>query len=247
MEYVMQVKNLTYTKNNTTILKNVDFNLQKRDMVALLGTNGSGKSTLLELLYKHNVKNIKLYKNLTMDYITSSFNFSSDTVYELLLCDSSVTKSNVDKLAKTFGVSRILMCRPSTLSYGMQCLVHLMEFLVKPSDILLIDSILDSLDFDLREKVFKYLRKLNREQNITIVYATENSNDILSFSKLMLLNQGELVYYGKMEDSFLRDELWKKCSIPYPFEVELSKKLKYYGLLDKNILNIDKLVQTIWK
>lgn len=164
-----------------------------------------------------------------------------------MLNSDDIKKSDVDKLAKTLGVIDILDCKPSTLSYGLQCLVHLMEALIIPCDVLLLDDLLDGLDLALREKVFKYLKKLNRDKNVTIIYATQNSNDILYFKKLIMLNQGKLVYYGKIEDSFLNDELWRSCSISYPFEVELSKKLKYYGLVDKNILSIDKLVNTLWK
>lgn len=246
MESLIQVKKLKYIKNDNLILNNVTFNVNHGDFISLLGTNGSGKSSLLKLLYKHNLKNIKVCNDITVDYVTSSFTFSSDTVYELLL-NEDINKCDIDKLAKVFGVSDILKCRPSTLSYGMQCLVHLMEVLIQPSDLLLLDNILDGIDLELRKKVFKYLKKITSKKNITVIYATNHSDDILYFSKLMLLNQGHLVYFGKMEDSLLDDELWKSCFIPYPFEIELSKKLKYYGLLDKNVLSIDKLVKMLWK
>lgn len=245
MENIIEVNHLTCQIEEKLILNDITFSLKKGDFLCIVGAIGSGKSTLERLLFSNTNKKIKIDKNLKMEYIPPIFPLEGDTVYQYLETTKSIEKIN--DLAKQLGILKYLDCKPSTLSYGIQCLLQLMKSLLKNPDVLFLDSILDGLDTLSREKILKFLKKLNCTEHITIIYATENTNDLLFFKKIMILNQGSLYYFGTLAKAFSSDEIWKNSNLPYPFEVELSKKLKYYGLVDEPLFSIDKLVNTLWK
>ena len=46
---ILEVKNIYYEKDNTTILNDISFNVEKGDCISIIGSSGSGKSTLLKL------------------------------------------------------------------------------------------------------------------------------------------------------------------------------------------------------
>ena len=50
MEKLLEMKNITKSFNGVTVLHNVDFSLDKGEVVALCGENGAGKSTLVKIL-----------------------------------------------------------------------------------------------------------------------------------------------------------------------------------------------------
>lgn len=245
MENIIEVSNLTYKMKTKVILKDITFTLREGDIFCIIGPTGSGKSTLGKLLVRDTSNQIKISQKTKKEYVTPTFNCKGDTVYEYV--DSTVSKEEVKRCAKELGIIEYLDCRPSTLSYGIQCLLQLLKALLQHPDILILDSILDSVDALTREKVIKYLKKMNRIDHTTIIYITENIEDILFFKKIMILNNGYIQYYGTLESSLKKEDIWRDSHLSYPFEIELSKKLKYYGLVDKPLLSIDKLVDTLWK
>ena len=122
-----------------------------------------------------------------------------------------------------------------------------MEALLVNPDVLIIDSLLDGLSMPLHDKVLKFLKSLNYKKNITIIYITENISDALLFRKIAIISDGTIVYNGTLKKSFIDLNIWKKAGLELPFEIELSKKLEYYGLVDGPIFSVDKLVDKLWK
>ena len=90
------------------------------------------------------------------------------------------------------------------------------------------------------------MKKLNKEEKLTILVTTNNLEDSLYGKELVLLDKN-IILKEKINKAFDNEEVFKKCNLEMPFMASLSHKLKYYGLVDKVILKMDKMVNELWK
>ena len=97
------------------------------------------------------------------------------------------------------------------------------------------------------EEATKIIKKLKTIENLTIIYCSTNLNIANEFDNMYIINRGELVLSGKTKDVLLEDSLLNKLGLELPFENDLSIKLKYYDLLNDVELNINRMVNKLWK
>ena len=91
------------------------------------------------------------------------------------------------------------------------------------------------------------LKKLNKEENLTILSVTHDIEDTLYGNEIVVMDKGKVVLQGTTKDVLKKDKLLVKLGLDIPFMVKLSIKLKYYGLLKDIELVPTKLVDEIWK
>ena len=72
-------------------------------------------------------------------------------------------------------------------------------------------------------------------------------DDLLYATDIAILKDGQIQTFGKKEDILKDEKVFKECGLNMPFMAELSLKLKYYGLIEDPILDIDKMVKYLWK
>ena len=97
------------------------------------------------------------------------------------------------------------------------------------------------MDNKQRDLVFKYLKKINTKNKITIINLTSNVEDSIYGKQIAILNNGEIMTKDKKEKDF------KQANLNLTFIADLSIKLGYYGLLNKIVLDKNKMVDILWK
>ena len=102
------------------------------------------------------------------------------------------------------------------------------------------------IDNNRRSDVLKVLTDLNKE-GMTIINITHNSEELLYGNEIIVLNGGIIQDQGITKELLRKEKLFKNNGLELPFVVDLSYKLKYYGLVDDIVLDIDELVNKIWK
>ena len=164
-----------YEKNSPDILKDLNIEVSKGEIFAILGGNGTGKSTLLNVL--GGVKKAydgKLVRNgktavLPQNPITL---FSENTVFDDL---KKITKNeqNLEKIINFCEISDILERHPLDLSGGQLQRSALAMVLLTEPDILLLDEPTKGMDAKFKEKLCKGLKKLANEQ-MTIIMVSHD-------------------------------------------------------------------------
>ena len=91
------------------------------------------------------------------------------------------------------------------------------------------------------------LHKYQEENNLTIIQTSINLEDSLTTDYLYIINNGEIALEGKPIEVLTNDNIINKIGLNLPFMVDLSVKLKDYDLLDKIILDKDRMVEELWK
>ncbi len=201
-----------YVKNN--ILKGISFNIEKGDILGIIGKNGSGKSTLLKLITRiiyPDSGSIKINGKVS-SLIELGAGFHPDmTGRENIYINASVyglTKkeidSKLDTIIKFSELEEFIDSPIRTYSSGMYMRLAFSVTINVKADILLIDEILSVGDANFQAKCFRKMQEL-KDSGITIVIV---SHDLHTMKKLC--NKAIWIESGKIKESGNADTVISK-------------------------------------
>ena len=194
---------------------------------AIIGSNNLNKDKVSKQLSKQFKNSIILNNNPKYNY----------TVREYIL--NYTDKINNIKF-KTYKIDKLFDFSFNTLSMGEKQLVQIVTMLLSDYETIIIN---DALSMITNNRIF---RRLKTYKNKTIIYITSNKEDIVYFKRTMLLDNKVLLHDDTIK-LMEEEKSFKLISQDLPFMASLSLKLKYYDLIDKPILNMDRMVDKIWK
>lgn len=257
-----------YTKNLSykSILNNINISFEENTINYISGSNKCGKTTLIKILSgivdikdsvyydQKDIYNFSSYELSTLfskvllqdiDYFTFS-NIDQELLYKLdkLNIDKNTRKKRYNEVVKLFDLDEYLYTNINDLSSIEKLKLSLSKALLSKPEILFLDDIFSSIDFNSAKKI---LLKLKSIDNLTIIMSSNNLDLSTESSKLIILNKGEVVLDGDTLDVLKEDSLLNKVGLDLPFMIDLSIKLKYYDLLDDIEFDMDRMVDKLWK
>ncbi|TXG20022.1 ABC transporter ATP-binding protein [Listeria monocytogenes] len=229
----MEVRDVNFSYNGTdAILKNVSFTIQKNKINTIVGSNGSGKSTLLEILARllsPNSGDVLLEGKSIFEWKAKEFAQNVAIVHQSNVLPNELmvkellyfgrlpyknwrmTRTKEDDLA----VERALMQTELTekaekfvdsLSGGERQRVFIATALVQDTPILLLDEPTTFLDMYFQLEILELVKRLNQEENLTIVMILHDLNQALMYSDhLIVMKNGEVVAKGEPEELLTTD------------------------------------------
>lgn len=244
-------------------LENVSAKIDKGDFVVILGRNGSGKSTFSRLLNallvpkkgivlvagkdtsnEDNVWDIRstagmVFQNPDNQIIATTVEEDVAFGPENLGVEPSEIRKRVDEALETVGISQYKRNAPHLLSGGQKQRVAIAGILAMKPECIILDEATSMLDPVGRREVIKVLRKLNREENITIIHITHHMDEAAMADRLIVIDHGEIVLDGTPQEVFSNVDKVKSLGLDVPQVTELMYDLKKQGI------NIDKLPLTV--
>ncbi len=230
MQKMIEVKNLIKKYGENTILNNINFEVEKGEVVSLIGPSGSGKSSILRsivdleeitsgeiLIEGYNIKDKKNDSNLKKEMLLKTgmvfqtFNlFPNMTVRCNIVKTLKLVKKNTEeeanikakKMLELVGLIDKLDSYPSELSGGQKQRVAIARALSLEPDIMLFDEPTSALDPELVKEVLDIIRKL-KKQKITMLIVSHEMNFVKEISdKIIVLEKGEILETGTSEAIF---------------------------------------------
>ena len=196
----IEVKNLAkrYQQGDTEIAANEDINfeIEKGELVIILGQSGAGKSTLLNIIGGMDTNDdgtIKIddievskmdsherteYRRNDIGFVFQSYNLVENlTAKENVELASEIVEEALDaeEVLESVGLGERINNFPAQLSGGQQQRVSIARALAKRPKLLLCDEPTGALDSGTGQKVLKTLKKMADEQNTTVIIVTHNS------------------------------------------------------------------------
>ena len=203
-------------KRELEVLKGINLNIEKGELVAIMGPSGSGKTTLLNILgcldkptsgkYYFEGREVSRLKSgelarirgQSVGFIFQTFNLLS-RLTALANVELGMTyaggvdrKRAIEALARV-GLSERVKHRPIELSGGEQQRVAIARALVKNPSLFLADEPTGQLDSHSGEEIISILTSLHAEQGITVLLVTHDANIAHNCQRIIQLKDGEIV------------------------------------------------------
>ncbi len=268
MPVIFTINNLTYKQENKLFFKNLNLEIEEKDMVSIIAPNRSGKTILTKIISAIIptddiciLKGISLNKKNVLKYITklgivtndlnSDFLFKKvkdELAYPLLNLGFPEQKINkkITAISHFFEIQDILNKKITKLSLSEQKKLKIITSLVHEPRLLVLDDAFFEMNKQDQEFILKKLKELNK-RGLTILNITSKLDTIYDSNKVYVLENSTLKYKGSPSLVFENDSYLRKIGLTIPFIVDLSIKLKFYNLIDKIYFDLEELEEDLWK
>lgn len=227
MEKIIEINHLSKSFGNHKVLKDIDFSVNKGEVVCIIGSSGSGKSTLLrcvnllekptggEIIYNgENILDDKhdIYKYRTkLGMVFQQFNLfnNHDVLSNCVVGQIKVlgrSKEEAEKVAMKYldivGMSNYINAKPKQLSGGQKQRVAIARALSMEPDVILFDEPTSALDPEMVGEVLKVMKKL-AESGLTMLVVTHEMEFAREVSdRVVFMNNGIIEEEGAPEEIF---------------------------------------------
>ena len=217
---MIEVKNLQKKFETIEAVKRINFNIKKNQTLALLGPNGCGKTTTIgmllglitpssgqifinenELNYKdHQFLNIMNFASPYVELPKKLTVLENLKVYGRMYLIKNL-KDKIEQIVEDLNLKNFLNKKTGELSSGQKNRVSLAKSLINNPKILLLDEPTASLDPDTGDYIRSYLEKYKTENNISILLASHNMDEVMRLSDyVLMMKEGQIIDQGTSQD-----------------------------------------------
>lgn len=222
------------TKSPEWVLKNISFNINPGETVAIVGHTGAGKTSIISLLSRFyeiqrgeifvdgvNIQHLrpeKLRKHIAV-VLQDVFLFSGDITGNINLGDDAITPEMVQEAARIVGANKFIEQLPgqykaevkergSTLSVGQKQLLSFARALAYNPKILVLDEATSSVDTETELLIQDAIKKLLKGR--TSIVIAHRLSTIQNADKIIVLHKGEIREMGTHQELLSRDGIYRK-------------------------------------
>lgn len=219
------------------VLKNIDLHIPKGEVVGVIGASSSGKTTFLKLLagllqpesgeiYVNRCnplgKNIATLRETAALFAKVPVFDEKENLWDYfnkIPIMYGLKKSEFDdrlrSVSEALDFEKYMDLKVTDLSFGMRRRAELGTIFCRDAKLYLIDEPCLGLDQNGKEAFYEIVRKCQREGS-TVIIASHNMEDIKNVAdRIILLNEGQVVFYGDIEELHKRFIPMDECFVQY--------------------------------
>lgn len=224
-----ELDSFKYPDDETPVLENIHFKLERGNTLGIVGKTGAGKTTLLKLLLRdHDNYNGQItfggqdIRNYNFDALLNSIGyvpqdnylFSTSIRDNIRFSDPSLPQEEVEKAARIADIHEDILEMPNgydtqtgergvSLSGGQKQRVSIARALIKNPELMILDDSLSAVDAKTEEKILQGLRDL-REDQTTIIIAHRISS-LMHADEIIVLEDGKIIERGTHAELLAQD------------------------------------------
>ncbi|EGT4909505.1 energy-coupling factor transporter ATPase [Clostridioides difficile] len=274
MENIVKVNNISFEYiTDEAKLKAIDdlsLDVKKGEFVAIIGHNGSGKSTLSKNL---NAILMPTEGNILIDGMdtkeeerlwdirqTAGMVFQNpdnqivativeeDVAFgpENLGIEPKEIRRIVEESLKSVGMYDLRDRQPHLLSGGQKQRVAIAGIIAMRPKCIIFDEATAMLDPSGRKEVMKTIKRLNKEENITVIHITHFMEEAVEADRVVVMEKGKKILEGTPREVFSKIKMLKEIGLDVPCMTELSSLLIEEGInISSDILTVDEMVMEL--
>lgn len=247
----------TYSKgmpNETRALEDVSFQLKQGEFAAVIGHTGSGKSTLMQQLNgllrpdsgkitvgevcitDPSTKMTEVRRKVGLVFQYPEYQLFEETVAKDVAFGPKqvgMTGEELDRVVEEsirltgLDYEEVKERSPFELSGGQKRRVAIAGVLAMKPEILILDEPTAGLDPSAHRDVLKLIRRIHRQERMTILLVSHNMGDIAELAdRVLVMNRGKLVMNGTPAEVFSRGEPLWEMGLGLPPATEFMERLK---------------------
>lgn len=216
----IEFKNVSFGYDDKMVLKDINFNIEANDTVAIVGASGSGKSTIFNLLNKsYDVSDNSIFiddidintldRNTIRNHISiisqSPYLFNFSIKENFMLLGDHITMKDIKKACKLARIDDFIDSLPDkydtilgeggvNLSGGQKQRIAIARALLKKSKIILFDEATSALDNITQREIQSSINFISKDYTILII--AHRLSTIKDCNKIMVLQDGKIVGVG---------------------------------------------------
>lgn len=249
-EKVLELKDVCfkYDAEKPYTVENINFSINRGEMVSIVGTNGAGKSTIASLICGFNRQNegqifvngeeisslsIK-QRGEKIGFVMQNQNqmISKSIIFDEVALGLKVRnvpkdeiKERVNNALKICGMYPYRNWPISAISFGQKKRVTIASILVMKPEIIILDEPTAGQDYAHYTEIMEFLRKLNREQNLTILMITHDMHLMLEYTdRAIVVSDGHIIADGKSSVILTDEAITEAASLKKTSLYDLSVK-----------------------
>lgn len=239
----IEFKNIKFRYDNrNSVLKNVDFKIEPKSKVAIIGKSGEGKTTIFNLLLKlykpssgeikfddidiENFSELEIRNNITI-VSQKPFLFNISILDNLRIVKPNASIQEIEEVCKKAYINDFIQNLPEkydtiigsngiNLSVGQIQRLAIARGILKSSSILLLDEATSSLDNESQYFIKKIIDDLSKEKTVIII--AHRLSTILNSDKILLINDGVITEQGNHKELYESSVIYRSL---YDMELRL--------------------------
>lgn len=240
--------------NETRALEDVSFQLKTGEFAAVIGHTGSGKSTLMQQLNgllrpdsgkitvgevcitDPSTKMTEVRRKVGLVFQYPEYQLFEETVAKDVAFGPKqvgMTGEELDRVVEEsirltgLDYEEVKERSPFELSGGQKRRVAIAGVLAMKPEILILDEPTAGLDPSAHRDVLKLIRRIHRQERMTILLVSHNMGDIAELAdRVLVMNRGKLVMNGTPAEVFSRGEPLWEMGLGLPSATEFMERLK---------------------
>lgn len=239
----IEFKNVYFKYEKDSVLKGVNFNIEPKDTVAVVGKSGSGKTTIVNLISKiyevdkgsilldgNNINDLDKYsiRNNISVISQKPYLFNMTIKENLLLVSPNASQKQIENVCKICELHDYIMSLPKkyntlvgeggvTLSGGECQRVAIARALLMKTNIILFDEATSALDNETQENIQKAINNISSEYTMIII--AHRLSTIKNCNKIIVIDDGKVSGIGTHNDLYKNNDIYKSL-----YEKELRRE-----------------------
>jgi energy-coupling factor transport system ATP-binding protein len=272
-ENIIECENVIFSYPDSPVfaLNCVSLSVKKGEFLSVIGHNGSGKSTLARLLNGLLEADAGKITVLGMDvsegknaveirkHVGVVFqNPDNQMVASIVEDDVAFGPENIgierEEIGRRIewslnavGMENYRTATPTRLSGGQKQRIAVAGVLAIKPDVIILDESTAMLDPKGRKEVIEVVRRLNKEEGMTVILITHFMEEALLADRTIVMNKGEIALQGTPEEIFESGSALETFGLSLPRISVISQNLRGAGMTIKDVLRPEELVTEIVK
>ena len=260
----------TETPERVNAIRDISFDIENGDFIAILGHNGSGKSTLakhmnallvptsgtmwvdgintseVDELWKVRQKAGMVFQNPDNQIIGTVVDEDVGFGPENIGIPTEDIWKRVEEALGKVGMLGFRDRSPNRLSGGQKQRVAIAGVVAMRPECIVLDEPTAMLDPNGRKEVLEVIRELNRKEGVTVILITHYMEEVVYADKVYVMDSGDIVMQGTPREIFSRVDELKKLRLTVPQATELAHELRKAGIpIPEGILTAGELVDAL--
>ncbi|MDD3341195.1 MAG: ATP-binding cassette domain-containing protein [Bacilli bacterium] len=234
-------------------IKDISFSIDKGEIVGYIGPNGAGKSTTIKILSgilvpdggtckiggqvpwvsreKYVSKIGVVFGQRSQLWWDIPAEDTFDLLKDIYKLDSLEYQKTKEELVQLLAIQDIIEVPVRQLSLGQRMRCEIAASLLHKPEILFLDEPTIGLDAVSKKIVREFIKKINKEQNVTVILTTHDMSDIESLAKrIILIGKGSILYDGSLKKLKNRYDTYKYVKV---YTKKSIQKLRKKGILEQ--------------
>ena len=274
MNNIIEVNDISFEyiteESKFKAIEDLSLNVAQGELVAMIGHNGSGKSTLSKNLnailiptqgdivinglntkeeeYLWDIRQSAgmVFQNPDNQIVATVVEEDVAFGPENLGIDPKEIRKRVEESLKSVGMYELKDRQPHLLSGGQKQRVAIAGIIAMKPKCIIFDEATAMLDPSGRKEVMKTIKKLNKEDNITVLHITHFMEEAVEADRVIVMEKGKKILEGTPRQVFSKIDKLREIGLDVPYMTELSNLLSKEGIdIDSDILTVDEMVMKL--